>query len=310
MHVRDTPGLGDRRRWPQAWRCERQGRRDDGSGRVTSGAGSGTSGSRRSRAIAYAIIVAATAVIGTVNVLSLLDERSWMEMPIDWWRPTIWESSSGIVLVAMAWIPAEALRRFPPVGPQLVRNIAIHLAISIPFSLVHVALMVALRKAAYALLGHAYTFGGGTGALFYEYRKDVITYVLFALIFWFAARLTAPPATAAAAADDATIVIDEGQRLLRVAPAEILAARSSGNYVEYLLADGRRPLMRATLASIEAELGGKGFVRTHRSWLVNCRHVAAIEAEGSGDYGLTLGDGTHVPLSRRYRGALDALRGG
>jgi hypothetical protein len=262
-------------------------------------------------AIAYAVIAIATLILGAVNVLSVLDERSWMSEPIDWWRPTIWESSSGIVLVALAWVPAMAVRHYPPAGPALIRNLAIHLAVSIPFSLVHVGLMVAIRKGAYALLGHAYDFGTSPGVLLYEYRKDLVTYALYCLIFWLTVRLAAaPPTTPAAIGEDEIVAIDEGQRLLRVAAAEILAARSSGNYVEYLLADGRRPLTRATLAGVEAGLGGKGFVRTHRSWLVNRRHVAAIEAEGSGDYGLSLSDGTQVPLSRRYREALDALRGG
>jgi hypothetical protein len=270
-------------------------------------------GALPARGIAYAIIVATLLIIGIVNVLSLLDERRWMEIPIDWWEPAIWESSSGIVLVALAWLPGEAVRRFPPAGPQALRNAAIHLGLSVPFSLVHVAAMIVLRKAAYALLGHSYDFGSGANPWFYEYRKDLVTYALFAGIFWLAARLTATPPPAAAEpgeAAEAVIVIDEGPRLLRVAPAEVLAARSCGNYVEFLLADGRRPLMRATLAGVEAELGGKGFVRTHRSWLVNRRLVTAIEAEGSGDHGLTLADGTRVPLSRRYREALEALRKG
>jgi DNA-binding LytR/AlgR family response regulator len=116
-----------------------------------------------------------------------------------------------------------------------------------------------------------------------------------------------PAQLPAAAAEP--VVIDEGQRLLRVAPAEILGARSAGNYVEFLLADGRRPLMRTTLSGVDETLAPRGFVRTHRSWLVNPAHVAQIEAEGSGDFGLTLGDGTHVPLSRRYRQAMESLRG-
>jgi DNA-binding LytR/AlgR family response regulator len=33
-----------------------------------------------------------------------------------------------------------------------------------------------------------------------------------------------------------------------------------------------------------------------------------IEAEGFGDYGLTLGDGSKVPVSRRYPEAIEALR--
>ncbi len=63
------------------------------------------------------------------------------------------------------------------------------------------------------------------------------------------------------------------------------------------------------MASLEGTLGGAGFVRTHRSWLVNPAHVVEIAAAGSGDHGLKLTGGEAVPLSRRYPGALALLRG-
>ena len=78
--------------------------------------------------------------------------------------------------------------------------------------------------------------------------------------------------------------------------------------MEFSLVDGRQPLMRTTLARVENDLAGGGFVRTHRSWLVNSRHVAEIAAAGSGDHDLRLSNGAEVPLSRRYPQALALLR--
>ena len=254
--------------------------------------------------------MAATAVINTVNVLSYLDERTWQNRPIDWWQPAVWEGSSGLVFIAIAWVPMLAIRRLPLEGRFRLRNLATHAALTIPFSLVHVGLMVALRHAAYATAGDTYDFPDGLNPLLYEYRKDIITYVLYAATFWLTARLIHGVEPASAPAPDEPILIDEGQRTIRVLPGEQLSARSAGNYVEFQLADGRRPLMRTTLAGVEAQLTGAGFVRTHRSWLVNPAHVTEIEAEGSGDYGLTLGDGSKVPVSRRYPRAIEALRRG
>ncbi len=279
---------------------------------MTSGVQSGTSGTRRLPpwAIAYLILAVATLVIGTVNVLSVVDERVWMDRPIEWWRPAVWEGTSGIVLMGLAWLPLLAIRRFPLSGPNRLRNLAIHAALTVIFSLTHVGLMVALRQLIYALAGDSYDFGDGWDPWLYEYRKDVLSYTLYAATFWLTIRLMGEkadePNPSAPASD--SILIDEGQRLLRVAPNAVLGIRSSGNYVEFVLDDGRRPLMRTTLASLGAQLAGQGFVRTHRSWLVNRARVAQIVAEGSGDYGLTLDDGTHVPLSRRYPEALEALR--
>jgi len=273
----------------------------------------GTSGARRLPpwALTYAILLVLTLAFGTVNVLSLVDERQWLDRPIEWWRPAVWEGTSGVALMALAWLPMLAIRRFPLAGPDRLRDLAAHLVLTIVFSLAHVGVMVALRQLAYALAGDSYSFGGGNAWL-YEYRKDVLSYTLYAGLFWLTVRLMGGSGPGPAPPDPGieSIVIDEGQRVLRVPPAVILCARSSGNYVEFLLEDGRRPLMRTTLAGLGAQLAGKGFLRTHRSWIVNSARVAQIAAEGSGDYGLTLDDGTVVPLSRRYPEALETLRRG
>lgn len=277
---------------------------------MTSGSQSGTSGRRTLPpwAVAYAIIAVAVVILNTINVLSFLDERSWQNRPIAWWQPAVWEGTSAIVILVILWMPMLAIRRFPPQGRSWLRNLAIHAALTIPFSLAHVMGMVALRHLAYAIAGETYDFGMGWDTLLYEYRKDVVSYALFATTFWLTERLMTGPAEPTPVPMPDHVIIDEGPRIIRVPPREVLGARSCGNYVEFLLADGRRPLMRTTLAGLEAGLGDLGFVRTHRSWLVNAAHVVEIEAEGSGDYGLKLGDGTQVPLSRRYKQALDALR--
>jgi LytTr DNA-binding domain len=285
----------------------RHARRCIRDARVTTGAQRGTSG-WPDWAIAYAILSPATLLFAIVNVLSYLDERAAMGRgPIPWWEPAVWEGTSGVVLLALAWIPMWLVRRLPPEGPRWALAIAAQLAMTIPFSLVHVALMIGLRKAIYALAGDHYEFGGG--GLLYEYRKDLLSYAIYAATYWLVWRLRMRGAAAAEPAPE-LFEIDEGQRLIRVARPDILCARSSGNYVEFYLADGRRPLMRTTLASVEAMLAQAGFVRTHKSWLANAAHVVEIVAEGSGDYGLRLTGDLHLPLSRRYPGALALLREG
>jgi len=78
--------------------------------------------------------------------------------------------------------------------------------------------------------------------------------------------------------------------------------------VAITLADGRTPLMRATLTGLEQQLAAGGFVRTHRSWLVNLRHVRESEPTGSGDFVLRMADSGEVPLSRRYSEAVRLIR--
>jgi hypothetical protein len=62
-------------------------------------------------------------------------------------------------------------------------------------------------------------------------------------------------------------------------------------------------------SALANELGSRGFVRTHRSWLVNAGQMTALEPEGSSDYTVELGS-LAAPLSRRFPEALARLRGG
>ena len=147
----------------------------------------------------------------------------------------------------------------------------------------------------------AYEFGN---RFVYELRKDLISYGTYVATFWligYLRRRRDEPVR------PVSFDIRDGSRILRVPLSDILAVSSAGNYVEFWLADGRRPLMRATLAAIEVELGAFGFVRAHRSWLVNAARVTALEPDGSGDWTVELGE-VRAPLSRRFPDALARLK--
>jgi len=131
-------------------------------------------------------------------------------------------------------------------------------------------------------------------------------------VFWLLARpgARAAPTPGPTADGPATFDIRDGGAMIRAPVGEILAARAAGNYVEFVLADGRRPLMRASMAGVEAALAAHGFLRTHRSWLVNATRVRALVPAGSGDFRLDLDGGVSAPLSRRYPAALARVRAG
>jgi DNA-binding LytR/AlgR family response regulator len=162
----------------------------------------------------------------------------------------------------------------------------------------------------YLALGHHYDAPLDLG---YEYPKDLRTYLTLAATLWLGGRVAAiwarsDESQASSAAAPATFDIREGARTIRAHVPDIVAAGSAGNYVEFRLSDGRRPLMRATLAAVEAELKPYGFLRAHRSWLINPLHVRGLVAEGSGDHRVELDGGLEVPLSRRFPETLQALR--
>ena len=72
---------------------------------------------------------------------------------------------------------------------------------------------------------------------------------------------------------------------------------------------GRRHLVRESLASLEARLDSRQFVRAHRRAIVNLAEVREIRSQSAGESLLILNDGSQLPLSRRRRQKVeDAMR--
>jgi DNA-binding LytR/AlgR family response regulator len=218
-----------------------------------------------------------------------------------------WEYTSGLCGALLAPLAFLAVRLAPPRPRGWARFVLVHAAASLAYSVLHVAGMFGLRVLIYAARGEHYD--DGLASFPYEYRKDLVSYAVMAAAFWLALRLLQPSADQPAPGPPrATFDIRDGTRLIRVPVAEIVSIASAGNYVEIVLVDGRKPLMRATLSSLESRLEPHGLVRTHRSWLVNAARVAGLKAEGSGDFTVELEGGLTAPLSRRFPQALDRLR--
>ncbi len=221
--------------------------------------------------------------------------------------PLIWEGSSWLSAMLVLWIPWAAFRLAPPDARPRAR-LLLHVPAAMAFSLAHVVGFVALRRIAYALAGSRYVFGPFGPTFLYEFSKDAAGYVLFVVTFALVAALLKGRQRLAQADAHATFDIRDGARVTRIRLADILAVTAAGNYVEFALANGRRLLMRAPLSAIEAELEPLGFLRVHRSWLINPKRMTALTPQGSGDYQVALGE-LCAPLSRRYPQALERLRG-
>jgi len=92
-----------------------------------------------------------------------------------------------------------------------------------------------------------------------------------------------------------------------VEASDIVRFSGAGDYVEVFLKNGRSALCNASLAAFERELGD-GFIRVHRSHIVNATCVKSLIREGAGTGELQMSDGSVVPVSRRnlasVRGAL------
>jgi two-component system LytT family response regulator len=72
---------------------------------------------------------------------------------------------------------------------------------------------------------------------------------------------------------------------------------------------GKSWLMRETIAALELRLALSGFVRIHRSTLVNAERVKELRPQDKGEYTVVLNDGTELKLTRHYRSAVERLVG-
>jgi two-component system LytT family response regulator len=68
-------------------------------------------------------------------------------------------------------------------------------------------------------------------------------------------------------------------------------------------------LVREAISALEPRLAPLGFVRIHRSTLLNIDRVRELRPLSRGEFMVVLFDGTERKLSRNYRGALDRLAG-
>lgn len=263
----------------------------------------GTNGILRSTFL-YALGIGAVVTLG-VTIINVITSIHMGEGVIG---PIIWEGSSLVALVLFAfWIPWVAYRLAPPfVQPRW--KLLLHIPFALAYGLVHVGGFIAIRSFLYWLAGAHYDFGAFLPHFLYEFSKDALTYALAVGGFAVIEHLLRLQSLVDTPGQTFTFDIRDGAKLTRVRLSDVLAIASAGNYVEFVLNDGRRLLMRSPLSALETELNPRGFLRTHRSWLVNAAQMTALKPEGSGDYEVELGP-LKVPLSRRFPQALEKLRG-
>jgi len=286
--------------------AERHAARDERQTPVTDGIRAVTGGKLRPLLRAYALIVPLFLLAATINILSTIYDLHRGGKVLPDWEPISWELTSiAAIFVAVPILPAIA--RLAPAGRGWLRILALNLLATLPFSAIHSGGMFGLRILVYRLAGEHYHFVASD--FVYEYRKDLLTYLILYGIFWIAGRAAPPsPASEIPRETDPVFTIVDGTHTHRTPLSAILSLRAAGNYVEFHLDGGNRPLMRGSLQEMQEKLATHGFLRTHRSWLVNPRRVRRLTAQGSGDFLLTLDSGDEAPLSRRFPEALASLR--
>jgi DNA-binding LytR/AlgR family response regulator len=104
--------------------------------------------------------------------------------------------------------------------------------------------------------------------------------------------------------DSPTLVVRQRGRVELVPLERVLCASGADDYVELHLQDGRHVLYDSSLDELEATCNS-GFVRVHRSHLVNLRHVVRLISADADWRTVELTGGLTVPVSRRRYGMVE-----
>ena len=104
----------------------------------------------------------------------------------------------------------------------------------------------------------------------------------------------------------ARVAIKDKGRIVFVDAAELICVEAQGNYV-LLQQKAGSYLLRETLSTVAEKLRPHGFIRIHRSVLVNVAFVDTIQLESDGDYVLRTKTGKQYRVTRTYRDGLKGL---
>lgn len=102
------------------------------------------------------------------------------------------------------------------------------------------------------------------------------------------------------------IAIKSSGRILLLDPHEVVAVHAQGNHVILQRQTGSH-LLRESISAMAEMLKPFGFIRIHRSVLINRLHVEEIRPWPTGEYGLRVKGGKEYTVTRTYKGALRSL---
>lgn len=105
------------------------------------------------------------------------------------------------------------------------------------------------------------------------------------------------------------LAVKTGGQVFFLNVEEIDWIEAAGNYAGLHVKE-KTHLIRETMSALEARLDPAHFLRIHRSTIVNRDRIQALAPVSTGEYVLTLRDGTRLASSRSYRARVQALRSG
>jgi len=95
-------------------------------------------------------------------------------------------------------------------------------------------------------------------------------------------------------------------KILFINLSDVVAVQADGDYVS-LERNGSSYLVRELISAVAEQLEPQGFIRIHRSILVNTSFVEEIRPYSTGEYGLRVKGGKEYTVTRTYKKNLKCL---
>ncbi|MFQ3244420.1 MAG: hypothetical protein ACJAYF_000428 [Arenicella sp.] len=227
------------------------------------------------------------------------------------WEIASWEGTSMIALLMLIPLIVYLDSRIPWRWSNLKVAVPAHVLFSLIFSVLHVGMMVGMRKLIYWLNDSYYDFGSIIEQFFYEYLKDARAYaIILAIIYLYRHLILRLQGEASLLGKSETsnqndsqsdrILVKKLGREFLIKINDIEHIEAAGNYVNLHINKRVYPL-RETLTKIQQRLDDATFKRIHRSHIINLNLVAEIKPLESGDAQVLLSSGRVIPMSRTYR---------
>jgi DNA-binding LytR/AlgR family response regulator len=102
------------------------------------------------------------------------------------------------------------------------------------------------------------------------------------------------------------VAIKVKRKILFINLSDVVAVQAKGNYVS-LEREGSSYLLHETISAVAEKLEPRGFIRIHRSILVNASFVEEISPYSTGEYGLRVKGGKEYTVTRTYKKNLKSL---
>lgn len=256
---------------------------------------------------------------GLINVTTvLMAAMRETPMQISHWEPFVWELSSAYATLALIPLISRLVSHVGWLWENPLRSVFTYAGASLVFCALHVTIMVVVRKALYAVAGRSYNFADSVQSLafeiVYEVRQDVWSF--FSLVIaigvyrYLLRQWLGDVATVEELPDNTepepvrglpqTLLLKKHGKEYLIKTRSIQWAEASGNYLN-LHVDGACYPMRITMGMFISDAAAYGFIRTHRSYLVNPQYIDRMTLLPSGDGEIAMKDGEIVRLSWRYR---------